>query len=267
VISVEPGSAPIPDQALKNLDRLPPFSPILNRLLATLAEEDVSFAFLAELIEKDTVLAGNVLRVVNSALYGLQGSVNSVRHAVAILGTNKLRNVALSMSISRMWTQARTPPGWSTARFNMHSAATAVLTDLLSQRVDVPYPEGGFVAGLLHDIGKLLIAVSLPGESCEPEVFGIGHPELSGAVLERWNLPAPIREAALFHHAPGEELHLSWLVNAADRLANGLGHSLIPQPPEPEPGRDCLEALGIGETLPDLLEQFEVEFEILRQYF
>jgi EAL and modified HD-GYP domain-containing signal transduction protein len=84
----------------------------LNRLLATLAGDDVSFAHVAELIEKDTVLAGNVLGVVNSALYGLDGTVNSVRHAVAILGMNKLRNVALSMSVSRMWGQARTPPGW-----------------------------------------------------------------------------------------------------------------------------------------------------------
>ncbi len=267
MISVEPGSAYSPDQALKNLERLPPFSPILNRLLATLAGEDVSFASLAELIEKDTVLAGNVLRVVNSALYGLQGSVNSVRHAVAILGTDKLRNVALGMSISRMWAQARTPAGWSTVRFNMHSAATAVLADLLSQRVDVPYPEGGFVAGLLHDIGKLLMAVSLPDEACDPEVFGPGHAELSGAVLARWNLPPPIQEAVLFHHAPGAEPRLSWIVNAADHLANGMGHSLTPRPPEPDAGCEYLEALGIAKTVPELLEQFEVEFEVLRRYF
>jgi HD-like signal output (HDOD) protein len=144
---------------------------------------------------------------------------------------NKLRNAALSMSISRMWTQVRTPPGWSTARFNLHSAATAVLTDLLSQRVPVPYPEGGFVAGLLHDIGKLLAAVSLPEEPWNPEVFGTGHAEISGAVLARWNLPLPIQEAVLFHHSPGEaaggELHLALLVNAADKLANDLGAELI----------------------------------------
>ncbi|MGB9604683.1 MAG: HDOD domain-containing protein, partial [Bryobacteraceae bacterium] len=67
------------ERALKGLDRLPPFSAILNRLLASLAREDVSFAELASLIEKDTVLAGNVLRLVNSALYSLPGTVNSVR--------------------------------------------------------------------------------------------------------------------------------------------------------------------------------------------
>ncbi len=271
VTSVEPGSTFSADQVLKNLDRLPPFSPILNRLLATLAEEDVSFAHVADLIEKDTVLAGNVLRLVNSALYGFSGTVNSVRHAVAILGMNKLRNAALSMSISRMWTQVRTPPGWSTARFNLHSAATAVLSDLLSQRVPVPYPEGGFVAGLLHDIGKLLAAVSLPDEPWDSEASGAGHAELSGAVLARWNLPLPIQEAVLFHHSPTEaaagELRLALLVNAADKLANDMGHSLAPRQQVEEDPSAHLAALGICDQLPELLEHFETEFETLREYF
>ena len=275
------------DQSMASLDRLPPFSPILNRLLATMAKDDVSFANLAELIEKDTVLAGNVLRLVNSALYSFQGTVNSVRHAVAILGLNKLRNVALSMSISRMWTQVRTPPGWSVACFNMHSVATAVLADLLSQQVDVPYPEGGFVAGLLHDIGKLVIAVSLPAEyativellkqgdrtatECELEVTGMSHAELSGAVLARWNLPEPIQEAAMFHHSPeeaaGGDLHLSHLVRAADQMANDLGHCVLPRPANPQVASEYLEALGVGAEAPAILQQFELEFVELKRYF
>jgi HD-like signal output (HDOD) protein len=287
VTSAQSGTACCRDQALASLDRLPPFSLILNRLLATMAQEDVSFANLAELIEKDTVLAGNVLRLVNSALYSFQGTVNSVRHAVAILGLYKLRNVALSMSISRMWTQVRMPPGWSAARFNLHSVATGVLTDLLSQQVNVPYPEGGFVAGLLHDIGKLLIAVSLPNEhaaildllrpggrtalECELEVTGTSHAELSGAVLARWNLPVPIQRAAMFHHAPeqaaGGELHLSHLVRAADRLANDLGHSVVPRPGNPQVFKEHLEELGVADQLPNVLQQFELEFVELKRYF
>ncbi|HXN47660.1 MAG TPA: HDOD domain-containing protein, partial [Bryobacteraceae bacterium] len=83
------------------LDRLPPCSPILSKLLATIAREDVSFAQVATLIESDTVLAGNVLKVVNSALYGFRGTVNSVRHAVAILGVDRLRNLSLGFSVAR----------------------------------------------------------------------------------------------------------------------------------------------------------------------
>jgi HD-like signal output (HDOD) protein len=147
---------------IRGLDQLPPFSPVLNKLLATMAAEDVSFAQVATLIESDTVLAGNVLKVVNSALYGFRGTVNSVRHAVAILGVDRLRNLSLGFSFARMWTHMPTPEGWSGSKFNQHSLAVGILADLLAQRAAAPYPEGAFVAGLLHDIGKLLIATSLP---------------------------------------------------------------------------------------------------------
>jgi len=98
------------DKAIRALSQLPPFSPTLNKLLATLADEDVSFAALGSIVEKDTVLAGHVLKLVNSALYAHSGTVNSVRHAVSILGLNKLRNTALSLSVSRMWTAVKDTP-------------------------------------------------------------------------------------------------------------------------------------------------------------
>ncbi len=252
-----------------------------------MARDEVSFAQLADLIEKDTVLAGNVLRLVNSALYSFHGTVNSVRHAVAILGLNKLRNVAMSMSISRIWTHVKTPPGWSMARFDLHSVATAVLTDQLSQHVAVPYPEGGFVAGLLHDVGKLLIAISLPEEygrileemeaggrsafECEPELIGASHAEFTGAVLAKWNLPMPIQLAGTFHHTPdlaaGGELHLAHLVRAADQLACELGHAIMDRQPSNDVSPNHLIELGADHHLPEILEHFQVEFETLKAYF
>jgi len=276
------------EQILRSLDRLPPFSPILNRLMASLASEEVSFGELAGIIEKDTVLAGNVLRLVNSALYGLPGTVSSVRHAVAILGLNKLRNVVMGMSIWRVWRGARTPEAWSGARFNLHSVATAILADLLVERVPVPYPEGAFVAGLLHDLGKLLIAISMPHESgliqalfesgdlaleeCERQIIGATHPALSGLALRKWNLPGPIQTAVAFHHAPQQanegQLHLSHVVEAADQLAIDLGHSTWPPEHQPQ-GRSqaLLPALGLSRQVPELLAHFSPEFEALRTVF
>src|SRR6266478_5895131 len=88
------------DRIMESLDKLPPFSPVLTRLLSTLADEDVSFGELAGIIETDAVLAGNLLRVVNSPLYGRMSAINSVRHAVAILGSVKIRNLVLGLSVS-----------------------------------------------------------------------------------------------------------------------------------------------------------------------
>src|ERR1043166_2754118 len=116
------------DRVLAALDKLPPFSPVLTRLLATLADEDASFGELAGIIETDAVLAGNLLRVVNSPLYGRVSTINSVRHAVAILGSIKIRNLVLGLSVSRRWAGARVPGKWDARRFNAHSLAVAVLS-------------------------------------------------------------------------------------------------------------------------------------------
>src|SRR5438874_526997 len=148
------------DRIMGEIDKLPPFSPVLTRLLATLADDDVSFGQMAAIIETDAVLAGNLLRVVNSPLYGRIATINSVRHAVAIMGTNKIRNLVLGMSVARRWASARVPGSWNSKQFNVHSLAVAVLSDLVVLEAPVPYPEGAFTAGLLHDVGKLLIAAA-----------------------------------------------------------------------------------------------------------
>ena len=93
------------------------------------------------------MLSGNVLRLVNSALYGRRGTVSSVRAAVPMLGINKLRNYVLGISVARLWAKVKTPASWSMKRFNDHSVAVAVMADLLVQRIDVEYPEGAFIAG------------------------------------------------------------------------------------------------------------------------
>lgn len=273
------------EQALKSLEQLPPFSPVLNRLLASLAHEDVSFAELATLIEKDTVLAGNILRLVNSALYGLPGTVSSVRHAVAILGLVKLRNVLLGMAITRLWRSVRTPPGWSAAQFNLHSTSVATLADLLVEAAPVPYAEGAFVAGLLHDLGKLLWALAFPRQfaifwgvlergggrwaECERELGGVDHAELSAEALARWNLPEPIRRAVRFHHLPelanAGTIELAHVVHAANLLAAEMGYGMLPRGVEPAPSASrALEALGVTTELPRILERFEQEMGVIR---
>ncbi len=276
------------DLALKSLDLLPPFSPVMNQLMASMSDENVSFAKLGAVIERDTVLAGNVLRLVNSALYGRRGTISSVRAAVSIVGINKLRNYVLGLSVSRMWTKLRTPHGWSTERFNGHSVATAVLADLLVQKLEVEYPEGAFAAGLLHDLGRLIIASGLPAEFeriqalqagngkplelCELEILDCTHSELAAAVLARWNLPAPIQQAVLFHHRTDSHpacsnpllLPLSNALEAANQIASGAGHAVTRLDQEQSrPVEVVLETLGLSDQAEALMREFEVERQTL----
>jgi putative nucleotidyltransferase with HDIG domain len=290
VISTIDRRAECRDRALKVLADLPPFSPVLNRLLATLGDENVSYARVADTIEKDTVVAGNILKLVNSAMYGRSAAITSVRHAVSLLGVAKLRNAVFSLSVSRMWSHLRTPPGWSMARFNLHCVGVAILADLMAQRVPVAYAEGAFVAGLFHDLGKLLIAFALPEEyehiqaagsqesqmECELNELGFTHAELSAEAVAKWKLPAPVRLAVQFHHAPAldcserrpGERRLSLALSCANEYVNAAG---ITGDGKAQSGAreplSYLAPLELDEVSSCLVKDFEQEFEAITPFF
>lgn len=279
------------------LNHLPPFSPILNRLLGSLASEDVRFSDLATLIEKDTVLSGHVLRLVNSAAMARRNRINSISHAVSVLGLVRLRNFLLSLSIARLWQSTKTIPPWSMAQFNLHGAAVALMSDLLAQNCHCHYPEGAFLAGLLHDYGKLLIAAALPEQfleiqkkvqegsltmvQCEREVTGFTHPELSAMTLKAWNLPEDIVRGVEFHHMPDEEekillepasgILLGRIIFTADAVAHHLGLHVTAVEGSTETNREnaiaTLEALGFGQNAQKLLDDFENEYEAIKVFF
>ncbi len=281
--------AKLSERAMGALGKLPPFSPILNKLLASLAGEDVSFSKLGDLIEKDTVVAGNIIHLVNSALYARRATITSVRHALALLGMDKVRNTLLGMSISRMWSQVKTPPSWSMVRFNRHSAAVAILSDQIASRTQAEYPEGAFVGGLLHDLGRLLIALGLPDEftrlmklheqsgrswtECELELLGFTHAELSAAALEKWKFPHEVQLAVRDHHRipafpAGGIIPLSAVIGAADQYVNSTGESIIASKLVSAEDPAPIAALGIPEEkIGPLLADFKAEHAAMAAFF
>jgi putative nucleotidyltransferase with HDIG domain len=258
--------------------------------MASLGGEDVSFAVLGDLIEKDTVLAGNILRVVNSAIYARRGTVNSVRRALSVLGLEKVRNTILAMSVSRMLHQVREPAGWSMERFNKHSAAVAMLSDLLAQYVRTDYGEGAFVGGLLHDVGRMLIVMGLPKEyadirtlyqesgrawvDCEMQILGFNHAGLSADAMDHWKLPEQIRAAIQRHHAPpemrdGTPAPLARVLQAADVYVNTQGFSVLAgNEAEPANPAQLFEELGLDtDAQTRLVDQFKEEHNAIAQYY
>jgi HD-like signal output (HDOD) protein len=274
-------------KALGALSDLPPFPAILTRLIASLSGEDISFSKLGDLIEKDAVIAGNLLHQVNSALYARRGTINSVRHAISLLGIDKVRNATLGMSITGMWGKVGMPTSWSMARFNMHSSDAAILSDLLAQRLTVDYPEGAFVAGLLHDVGRMLIARALPAEydrilafhatgipylECEHEILGFTHPDVSAEALGLWQLPDPISTAVWNHHVAAADesppLQLSRVLAAADDYVNSIGASILPPTAADSAVHASLESLGFDEAdLASVLAEFKTEHDAMAQLF
>jgi HD-like signal output (HDOD) protein len=274
------------EKALAGIGKLPPFSPVLTKLLAMLADDDIMVGELADWVEKDTVLTGNVLRMVNSAAYGRMGTVANVRHAIAMLGLSRVRNIVLSLSVCAAMTPLELPAGWSARHFNLHAVAVANLSDLIAQNTKVAYPDGAFVAGLLHDVGKLLLAVTCPNvysyvivetkregrtfNDVELADLGFSHAELSERVVESWKLPVPVQVAVRYHHDPAAEENvtglpsLSHVVQVADGCANAMGISAVADGRAAEDPTPLLQALGLGEKSERILQTFHKDMEAMR---
>jgi putative nucleotidyltransferase with HDIG domain len=289
-----PAPAPAVDyraELLAAIDDLPPLPLVLNRVMQLLNDNNASSAQIAAMIEKDAVLSGSVLRCVNSAYYGLQSTVTSIRHAVSMLGFSTVRNLALAFSMRRMLSRTRMPPARLYSRYSQHSLSCALLCHYLVCHVAIENAEAAFASGLFHDIGKLLILSTFPDvlpkiaeqyergevsyEQAEIEVIQMTHAGLSRIVLEKWQLPQCIQEAVEFHHHPADcprppdqVLTLAEIIQAADLYVNEYGLEIFPtKRPSPYPADRAFEDIGVRQKMPEVLEKFKNEYESIHSLF
>ena len=223
-----PAGAPVD----KFLTRLPAFSPVAVRLLSQVADENVSFKEVAKLISMDPVLAGETLRVANSGLYGRGHEIQSVLHAIAIVGLHRLTRVVVTAALWRGIPNRTSPFMKSWWR---HSLATAMIAEhTATMPVDHAY-----TAGLLHGIGQLALMehggadyAALASDSAvsgvdlqerEREVYGIDHAELAALILESWGLPEAVQDAAGLHHWPNPMSDLAEAVQIGCMVAEHVG--------------------------------------------
>lgn len=217
----------------------------VQRLLALTADPDFRLADVVRTLEGDASLASRVLRLVNSAAYSLRVRCTSISHAVTLLGARAIGEVAMATAVLDLFQEQMGP----SAAVREHSAVVAGLARFLAVRLRVP-PEDVFTAGLLHDIGKLLMLqvedeevpagyLELLVEAgnrrdtahlLERERYGYDHAVLGGHVLRAWDIPEPVPTVVAWHHQParafaarGEAATLVSLVRLADRLSYDLG--------------------------------------------
>lgn len=199
------------------LKRLPSFSPVAVRLMALVADENVSFKEVAALISLDPTLSGETLRMANSGLYGRGQEVQSVLHAIAMVGLHRLTHIAVTAALWR-GVPNRTSPFMKA--WWRHSVASA----LISEHSSMLAIDHAYTAGLLHAVGQLAlfdgagqdyallvndtVAAGLDLQENERAAYGTDHAELAGLILEAWGLPEVVQDAAALHHwpNPGSEL-------------------------------------------------------------
>lgn len=270
--------APRRDQMAEKIRALPSLPSVAVDLLAGIDREDVDIGQLARHISADQAIAARTLKVANSSFYGLQGRIHSIHEAIVVLGFRSVRSLVISTAAFSTLAALSPAGGYESRSFWRHSVGAAVVARhlaLLSGR----NPESAFTAGLLHDIGVLVLAACFPdffrahwgrnaqlAEGFEREPGGVAtlHAEAGSVLAAQWRLPAALVDAIALHHqadaATGQPL--TDLTHAADVLAHALELAGIEGEPTP-PLSDLVWArLGIEWTdLRRVLGRIEHEFE------
>ena len=211
---------------------------IYIRVSELLDNENSSAILIGDTVQTDPAIASRVLKMVNSAFYGLPQQVASISQAVALLGRFQLRQILIGSVVGTVFTQIDNP-AFSMQKFWEHSIKTAIIArQLAKQRSDAGSPDVLFSAGLLHDIGRLILASKAREEfamvtelvdirrydviTAELEVIGFTHAQIGAALIRQWALPEILIACAGHHHEnehSGEFATASRLVYLANRLS------------------------------------------------
>lgn len=227
------------------LQKLPALSVVLTELLESFEKESLDIPQLAGKIGRDQGLAARVLRVANSAFYGYPSRIASINDAVVVLGFGNVRALAIAGGVIEQFSSRQ--EGFDRLAFWRHSIGTAVCAKVLAEHVG-RNPETAFTAGLLHDIGKLVMDIYFTKEfnlvlnycmqedctivAAEREITGCDHSQVGYEVAKQWKFPLSIQQAIRDHHAPRDE-PLADLVHVADVLSHALemgnsGYDAVP---------------------------------------
>ena len=247
------------------VDHLPSVPRAYWALAQAAARPDVGLADLAKIVEQDPAMAVKVLQLVNSSYFGLAQRQSSVQDAVAYLGIELLKALTLT---AHVFASAAGPslPGFSFDALQDHSMLAARIAKRLV--ADPKRAAEAFTAALVHDIGKIVLAMGVPdrfGEAVrtardtgradhvvEKELLGVTHAEVGAYLLGLWGLPLGIVEAVAYHHQP--ELGAPTGTVVAVHVANALSHLVPGAPPDPSVGGRLnvafVESSGFGAELP-----------------
>lgn len=221
---------------------LPPFPAVANRVLSLVSDEAIAASRIGGIIKTDPTFTAEILRVANSALFGLRREIATVEHAVTTLGLSRVKNMATLIALNSMVKPALKME--SLRRVWTHSLATALLNEELARAANACL-EVAYTAGMLHNLGSLGMMSAYPEEydrmlevsrecgfdliSTEHDLFEIDHCAAGAYLAEEWNFPEAIIEAIATHHEqPATAATLSNLLRVAWRLADVLGFAAFP---------------------------------------
>jgi len=236
------------DTYLGRIKNLPPTPTLMIQLLELFRQPNADVDEIVTLLRRDTALSVEVLRRCNNAYYGLETPVMDINEAVFQLGFYEVYQMTVSLAGMKTMTPKETIPGFQAQILQRHSSIAAIAAGELALEVDES--EGiAFTAGLLHDVGKLVLALGereryvqvIDGckrtnsslSETEKTLFGFNHEEVGARLLQRWGVPVEVVTPALRHNDPkpeGEWQRFVAITNMASRLANHIEQEKAPMP-------------------------------------
>jgi HD-like signal output (HDOD) protein len=243
---------------------IPTSSYIVGEVIKTIYDESSSAADLAEIIERDPPLTAKILKVANSAYYGATKRITSLQRAVVILGFGTIKELVTTIAIVHSFFHQDSTSGIDRAGLWLHSVGTAKASQLIAARTGTPRADIGYTIGLLHDIGKIVLALSFPDLysnvldysikkdikiiEAERKVLNIDHCMIGSILCSIWDLPDELSNPILYHHNPGavdeSGCNLCKIVHIGDQMCRKAGIGNPGDHFKPDPDREALSVFG-----------------------
>lgn len=262
------------EKRVEELSNLPTLPGVVKVLTSMVEDTAVAASDVGDVIAKDQVLSAKLLRLVNSPVYGFPGRISSVTHAIVLLGFNVVKGLVLGAAVFD--SMAGEAQGlWE------HSLGCAVLSRRIAKERRMKDPEEIMVAGLLHDLGKVVLAFLAPTEytlarqtaldrrlhiaTAEREVFGVDHAHVASWIARHWRLPMRLSDPLVHHHAPARTVNFkdaTAVVHLANILARGMGYGYPGDMTMPALDHEAFHAVGLSFVQLDrILEEAEGEYQ------
>ena len=226
-----------PQELIANLGDLPPLPQVATQLLRISADPDASAEDLRKVIATDQALTSQILKIANSAMFGMMREVNTLTQAIMTLGFSTIKSVVIASSAKNLY--HRGTVGLQERLIWEHALVTAISSRAFAKAVRFPRIEEAFIGGLLHDIGKSVLGVKFPERygallrtvynehgdclALELDTFGFDHAMVGEALVQQWNLAPSLQQAVRWHHDPihaAEDHHsLAAIVALANHMA------------------------------------------------
>ena len=222
----------------QTIEFLPPVPEVMQDLIKALNDSNVELNTLSAIISRDPSMSINILKVANSAFYGIPNKVTTIEHAVRMLGLREVASLCLAFGSVHVLRPSSKAPTIDLTAFWRHSVAVGVFAKLLGKELNIGFVNNVYLAGLMHDVGKIVIDrfahdvyksvlqltydENISVRDAEKRVIGESHDKVGAWLMEKWKLPAIYVNVTKYHHAvneaPEEARVMVSLVSLADQL-------------------------------------------------